>query len=337
MKTMEDMSTEELLARSVGNECTNCRSETLGIGIQTMVVPCPTVTVQLTAPITSVSASFINKEADPDINNPTGWRDVVSVTLYTGFGYGDQPDMTVYVNETPVITTDRPVNSSRTVSINVPSDGNTYSICGGITAPTTCAVDYISNTQTHAATDGSTTADTIVCVPGPYTGTIVNWDIVQQKYGIHIYGTATDHIVYLPVSDILLGSCNNVAPPLCGKNWVPGGWSPCTSGPQTRTETDECENTRSVTVTRVCTITCISAPPPTSPSLSEIDINFTWKNTGMEAQSFIPAVSIDGGASINLTTNPVTLAPGGTYNVPYAITGLSLSVGTIYTVCPIPN
>ena len=202
MKTIEDMSTEELLATLANNGYTSLEPKTLGAG-----VTCPTVAAQLTAPITSVSASFINQEVDPDINNPTGWRDVVDVTLYTGFGYGDQPVMNVYINTIYVTTTDRPVNSSRTVSINVPSGGNTYSICGGTTAPTTCAATYTSSTQTHALADGSTPIGTIVCVPGPYTGTIVNWDIVQQKYGIHLDGTLPGYFAPLAYNVILLGAC----------------------------------------------------------------------------------------------------------------------------------
>jgi hypothetical protein len=92
-----------------------------------------------------------------------------------------------------------------------------------------------------------------------------------------------------------------------------------------------------VTTIYPANITCVSAPSPTSPSLSEIDINFTWQNAGGASASFTPAVSITGIGTIDLGAGLITLLPDDTYNAVKALTGLSLSPGTTYTVCPIPN
>jgi len=73
-----------------------------------------------------------------------------------------------------------------------------------------------------------------------------------------------------------------------------------------------------------------------SPVTGEIDINMTWTNTGGQAGSFIPKVSIDGGAPIDLGAGTITLAPGATYNVVKALTGAGITSGT-HVVCPVPN
>jgi len=84
-------------------------------------------------------------------------------------------------------------------------------------------------------------------------------------------------------------------------------------------------------------ITCTSFGAPTIPNLTEIDINFTWTNTGGASASFTPAVNITSIGTINLTVSPVAMGPGATHNETKALTGLSLSSGASYTVCPVPN
>jgi hypothetical protein len=84
-------------------------------------------------------------------------------------------------------------------------------------------------------------------------------------------------------------------------------------------------------------ITCTSVLTPTIQSLSEIDVNFTWTNTGEVSATFTPSVSINGGPLISLIASPITLAYGETYNAIKVLTGLSLSPGEMYAICPVPN
>jgi len=115
------------------------------------------------------------------------------------------------------------------------------------------------------------------------------------------------------------------------------------TGYQSQTVTPIVRASKTVAVTAtlpailVANITAVQPSTFTIPSTSEIDLIFMWQNQGNATGTFTPAVSINGGAAINLTTSPVTLAPGETYTAAKALMGLTLTPGALYTPCPVPN
>jgi len=76
----------------------------------------------VTAPVTFVSASLYSQQTNTEF-----WK----IDITTGAGSGIQPVINITDNGSPATTpsTDRPINGTTFVVIQVPRDGATHNIC----------------------------------------------------------------------------------------------------------------------------------------------------------------------------------------------------------------
>jgi hypothetical protein len=134
-----------------------------------MTVTCPTVTTltQITAPITSVFVTYLGQL--PSGASPSGWEDMVDITITTGSGFGNQPDITLSVSGLGGITLSRPINGSTGWQWGIPAAGGSYQICADFTC-----TDYTSFPGHMADLNGNTPAGTaVIYTPNWTTGLVI--------------------------------------------------------------------------------------------------------------------------------------------------------------------